>query len=104
MHKFAITPESKITSAERGTAFLVQVKPEAKTSRLIGGDQDVVYVELACPPRQKAVNRELTAFFAKTLQIKPEKVVVASGSSIEKKIVIVMGMTPEDVDRHLSAS
>jgi len=98
MHKY------KITNAEGGTAFLVQVRPEAESNKITGKDSDVVFVDLTSPAEMEAVDQNLAVFLSKKLGIEREKVAVASGSSVEKKIVIVMGMTPEGIDQHLLAS
>ncbi|MFQ5576244.1 MAG: DUF167 family protein [Anaerolineae bacterium] len=96
MHKF------KITNAEGGTAFLVQVAPEAAGNRITGKDSDVVYVDLTSPPRQEAVNHDLTAFLSERLNVDLEQIAITSGSSIEKKLVIIMGLAPEEIDRRLA--
>lgn len=93
----------EITKAEGGTAFLVQVAPGAGQNRITRKDKDIVYIELVSAAEQKAVDQELGAFLAQKLAVKQEKIAIASGNSVEKKIVIIMGLTPEEIEARLAA-
>jgi len=97
MHKF------KITNVEGGTAFLVQVKPEAESNRITGKDSDIIYVDLTSPAEMETVDQDLAALLSKKLNIERDKVAVASGNSLTKKIVIIMGMAPENIEQLLLA-
>lgn len=92
----------EITKAEGGTAFLVQVAPEAEQNKIVRKDKDIVYIELASAAERKAVDQELGAFLAQKLSVKQEKIAIASGNSVEKKIVIIMGLTPEEIETRLA--
>ncbi len=98
MHKF------EITNAEGGTALLVQVKPNAKQNKITGKDKDIVYVALTSAAEQSVVDDDLQKFIAKKLGINRGKVAVTSGKSVEKKIVIIMGLMPEAVESKLLSS
>lgn len=94
-HKF------EFTEAEGGTALLVQVTPEAKQNKITGKDQDIVYVDLTSVAEQKVVDGDLRKFIAKKLGVSHTTVAIASGKSLEKKIVIIMGLTPNIVEKQL---
>lgn len=92
----------EITNAESGTAVLVQATPQAAQNRITGNDGDIIYVELNAPAEREAVDEALQTFFARTLGVNRGKVAVASGKSVEKKIVIIMGVPPESVETQLT--
>jgi uncharacterized protein YggU (UPF0235/DUF167 family) len=60
-----------------------------------------VYVDLICVPEMETVNQELSVFLSEKLELTQEKIAIASGSSVEKKIVIIMGLTPEAIETRL---
>lgn len=97
MHKF------EITNAEGGTAFLVQVSPENDANRIAGKDNDVLYIELDSVRKQEVINENLATFLSEKLNLSREKIAIASGHAIEKKIIIIMGLTPEEIESRLLA-
>ncbi len=95
MHKF------EITNAEGGAAFPVLITPKAAVNRLIGKEKDAICVELAAPPTSLAIDQALIAFLSELLAIGAERIAIASGKSVEKKVVIVMGVMPEEIETRL---
>ena len=95
MHKF------EITNAEGGTAFLVQVTASSEANSIAGKDSDVVFVNLDAPKEQEAINQNLCEFLAQKLQLPTNKITIASGAALEKKIVIIMGLPPEIIEQRL---
>ncbi len=92
----------EITQAEGGTAVLVQVNPDAPQNRITGNDSDIIYVDLDCPAEREAVDEALQVFFAKILGVGRGNIAVTSGKSVEKKIVVILGRTPEAVEARLT--
>jgi len=82
---------------------LVQVNPEAESNRITGKDSDIIYVDLTSPAEMEAVDQDLAVLLSKKLNIERDKVAVASGNSLTKKIVIIMGMAPENIEQLLLA-
>lgn len=91
----------EITDAEGGTAFLVQVTPEADANQIMGKDDDLIFVNLTSAADVAEVNRDLIAFFAQKLGMRAEQITLASGVQLQKKIVIVTGLHPAEVERRL---
>jgi len=91
----------EITNAEGGTAVLVQVTPRAPRNQITGKDSDIVYVDLTSAADRQTIDNDLQTFIAQKLSVGRGKVAVASGNSIEKKIVIIMGLTPDEVEQRL---
>lgn len=95
MHKF------EITNAEGGAAFPVLVTPNAATNQITGKDEEAIYVDLTAASEREAVDHELIAFLAEELALGEEKIAIAAGKSVDKKVVIVMGLTPFEIERRL---
>ena len=91
----------EITNAEGGTAILMQVSPNSAKNEITGKDSDIIYVNLTSPAKLDAVDDDLQRFIAQKLGINRGRVAVTSGRSVEKKIVIVMGMDPNLVEDKL---
>ena len=91
----------EITNAEGGTAVLMQVTPNSAKNEITGKDSDIIYVNLTSPAEQNLVDDDLQGFIAKKLGINRGRVAVTSGKSVEKKIVIVMGIDPVAVEDRL---
>jgi len=91
----------EITNAEGGTAILMQVTPKATKNEITGKDSDIIYINLTSPAKLDAVDDSLQNFVAQKLGINRGRVAVTSGRSVEKKIVIVMGMDPATVEDRL---
>jgi len=70
----------------------VWVQPGAKVTGTSGTYQQCLKVKLKAPPVDNKANRELEAFLAKKLGLKPRDIVLISGQSSRKKILhITMG-------------
>lgn len=91
----------EVTNAEGGTAVLMRITAESATNKITGKDDDIVYVNLKSAKDKDSVDDALQTFIAEKLGISRGKVAIASGRSIEKRIVIVMGLTPEAVESRL---
>jgi len=97
VHKF------EITSAEGGAAFPVLINLNASANRVTGKDRDTVYVDLTVGLEREMVDQELIALLSKQLRLEVEKLAIASGRSIDRKVVIVMGLTPDEIEKRLFA-
>lgn len=91
----------KITNAEGGAAFQVVVTPNAGANQLIGKEADVIQIDLKVASDHAAIDRALLAFLAEKLGVGLEKIAITAGKSVEKRVVIVIGITPEEVEERL---
>lgn len=91
----------EITNAEGGTAVLMQVTPNSTKNEVSGKDSDIIYINLTSPAEQSLVDDDLQDFVAQKLGVNRSRVAVTSGKSVEKKIVIVMGLAPVVVENGL---
>ena len=91
----------KITDAEGGAALPIEVNVGASTNRIVGKKGDAVLVDLAVPSDKAKVEQALVALLAETLGLGTEKIAVAAGKSVTKNIVLIMGLSPQDIERLL---
>jgi len=95
--------EFKITGVEGGAAFPVVVTASAAANQVTGKDNDAFQVDLDVVSEREAVDQELINFLSEKLQLDSEKIAVVAGTEIEKKIIVVIGMNPNEIEERLLA-
>jgi uncharacterized protein len=93
--------EFKITKAEEGAAFAVHVVPKAVKNEVVGKHGDALKVRLITPSVGGATNETLVTFLAQKLKIEKEKIEIAAGLGSAEKMIIVVGLTPAEVENRL---
>jgi len=83
------------------TVLCVKVVPGASRTRLAGLYGDRIKIAVAAAPERGKANAGLTAFLAKTLGVKPRKVVIESGHTTPLKRVRLIGERADAVRRVL---
>ncbi len=101
MQKFEI--QGEITDTEGGAALPVQLNLESPEDKVVGKSEDVIYIDLAAEANPKTVDENLSQFLSRKLQIGSSKIAVASGISLQRKVVIIMGLMPLDIEERLFA-
>jgi uncharacterized protein (TIGR00251 family) len=91
-----------LNKAEGGTAIAVQITDRTGKNEIVGVRNEVVEISLMVPPTDERANKELVRFLAKQLGIKPESVEIVAGHSAPRKLVSIIGLPPQEVDRRLS--
>lgn len=86
-----------VTQATDGWYVNVRVQPGAKKSEISGVAEDnVLRIRLAAPAVENKANQALVEFVAKKLQLKKNKVTLASGDkSRQKRLFIPAGAAPD---------
>jgi uncharacterized protein (TIGR00251 family) len=87
-----------ITKAEDGAAFAVHVVPKATKNEVVGKHGDALKVNLISNTVGGIANDTLVNFIAQKLNIKREKVEIAAGLTSAEKMVIVVGVSPQQVE------
>jgi uncharacterized protein (TIGR00251 family) len=87
-----------ITKAEDGAAFAVHVVPKATKNEVVGKHGDALKINLISNTVGGIANDTLVSFIAQKLNIQREKVEVAAGLTSAEKMVIVVGVSPQDVE------
>lgn len=93
-----------ITDASRGAAFTVKIVPKANKTEIVGIQEDgTIKIRLMSPPVEGQANEELISFLAEFLNVKPSDVEIVAGLDSRKKLVSVLNVRAEDVDRLVKA-
>ncbi len=93
--------EFKITKAEEGAAFAVHVVPKSVKNEVVGKHGDALKVRLISNTVGGIANETLINFLAQKLGIERNKVEIAAGLTSAEKMVVVVGVTPADVESRL---
>ena len=89
----------KFSDARRGAAITVKVSPRAKKSAVAGVmDDGTIKIKIAAPPVDGAANKALIEFLAETLGLPKQQVDIVAGETSERKLVSLVGISPEQVD------
>jgi hypothetical protein len=93
--------EFKITKAEEGAAFAVHVVPRSVKNEVIGKHGDALKVRLISNTVGGIANDTLVNFLAQKLGIERDKIEIAAGLTSAEKMIVVLGVTPADVENRL---
>jgi uncharacterized protein (TIGR00251 family) len=93
--------EFKITKAEEGAAFAVHVVPKSIKNEVVGKHGDALKVRLTSNSARGSANDSLVKFLAQKLEVDPKDVEIAAGQTSSEKMVIVVGITPVEVEERL---
>lgn len=93
--------EFKITKAEEGAAFAVHVVPKSVKNEVVGKHGDALKVRLISNTVGGIANETLINFLAQKLGLERNKVEIAAGLTSAEKMVVVVGITPGDVETRL---
>lgn len=91
----------KITKAEEGAAFAVQVVPKSVKNEVAGKHGDALKIRLISNTVSGIANETLLNFLAQKLSIERDKIEIAAGLGSAEKMVIVVGLTPAEVEMRL---
>ena len=93
--------EFKITKAEEGAAFAVHVVPKSKKNEVVGKHGDALKIRLISNSVSGIANDSLLNFLAEKLNVEREKIEVAAGLTSTEKMIVVVGLTPGEVEDRL---
>jgi uncharacterized protein (TIGR00251 family) len=93
-----------ITDASRGAAFTVKIVPKANRTEIVGIQEDgTIKIRLMSPPVEGQANEELVNFLAEFLNVTPKDIEIVAGLDGRRKLVSVLNVKAEDVDRLVKA-
>lgn len=85
--------------ARIGAAISVKVVPRAKKNEVAGVMEDgSVRIRLTAPPVEGAANQALVEFLSQLLQIHKNQIEIVAGASSERKLISLVGISPQSVD------
>jgi len=89
--------------SEKGTFLRVIVKPNSKKSELIAEKYpDSILINLASPAKEGKANIELVKRLAKVLKISTSSLKLVAGHKSREKILLIDGLSAEEVKQRLS--
>ena len=93
-----------ITDASRGAAFTVKIVPKATKTEIVGIQEDgTIKIRLMSPPVEGQANEELIKFLAEFFNVQKTDIEIVAGLDSRKKLVSVLNVKAEDVDRLVKA-
>ncbi len=84
-------------SGDGGILLTLHIQPGASRTDCAGRHGDALKIRLAAPPVDGKANAALVAFVAERLGIGRANVTLKSGQTSRRKILLVVGSTPEAV-------
>jgi uncharacterized protein (TIGR00251 family) len=96
--------EFKITDAESGAAFPVQVIPRASRNEVEGITGNALKVRVTAPPVEGAANKALIELLAERLKIRKSQIEIVAGWTSRQKVISVVGLRPSEVEERLLGS
>lgn len=88
----------------RGAALNVRVVPKAARTDIAEIMEDgTLRIRVAAVPEKGKVNSALLEFLAKVLQVPQSNLEIVAGETQRDKIVVVMDLSPEEVEARLHA-
>ena len=97
--------EFKLQSAQSGAAIAVKVTPRARQDRIAGIMEDgTLKISLKAKPVEGAANAALVAFLADKLGLPKSQIDIVAGHTGAKKLISIVGLSPEAVEARLRPS
>jgi uncharacterized protein len=86
-------------NAKTGAAISVKVIPRAKKNEVAGLMEDgSVKIRITAPPVEGAANQALVDFLSQLLNIHRNQIEIVAGLSSERKLISLLGISPQAVD------
>ena len=87
--------------SDGAVTFAVKIHPRAKKNAIAGEVGDALKVSLTAPPVDGRANEACIDFFAKLLNLPRSSVNIASGQTSRRKLIRIIGMSAEEVRKHI---
>ena len=89
----------QFSDAKRGAAITVKVSVRAKKTGVSGVmDDGTIKIRIAAPPVDGAANIALVEYLAEVLRLPQNQVDIVAGETSERKLISLVGISPEKVD------
>jgi uncharacterized protein (TIGR00251 family) len=83
------------------TRLRLRVSPGAGRSEIVGRHGDAWKVRVTAPPERGKANEAAIRLLAEALEVRPEALVLVSGSSSRDKVVELHGLDSTEAERRL---
>jgi len=86
-------------AADGRLTLTLHIQPGAKKTEFAGLHGDALKIRLAAPPVDGKANEALLKFLAEVLHLPKSAVTLKSGQTSRRKVLEVVGATPESIAR-----
>jgi hypothetical protein len=93
-----------IRETSGSATFTVKIHPRGKKNAITGEVGDALKLSLTAPPIDGKANAACIEFFANLLKVPRSSVTIASGQTGRRKVVLVAGLSAQEIRQRLSAS
>jgi uncharacterized protein (TIGR00251 family) len=92
-----------LTAHADGTVLPVHAQPGAKRNAILGERAGALRVAVTTPPEKGKANAAIQAVLAQSLGCRPSQIALLSGETSRQKRFLIGGLTPDDLQRRLTA-
>ena len=92
----------KIRQKSGGVTIECRVTPRASRNAIKGVREGVLEVSLGSPPVEGRANKALVEFLSKRLGVRKSAVSIVGGERSRNKVILIEGLSEDDVKRMLS--
>lgn len=90
--------EFKITKAEEGAAFAVHIVPKSPRNEVSGKHGDALKIKMTSSTTKGIANDKLIDFLSEKLGLPQKDIEIAAGVNSAEKMIVVVGMSPSQVE------
>jgi uncharacterized protein (TIGR00251 family) len=90
-----------IHESSGSVTFAVKIHPRAKKNAIMGELGDALKLSLTAPPIDGKGNDSCIEFFARLLEVPRSSVTIASGQTIRRKVIRVVGLSTEEFRKRI---
>lgn len=87
---------------EKNTRLSIKVTPNAGRNEITGFKQGVWQIKIGAPPDKGKANKELIDFLSELTRIKKSAILIIKGQTSRNKVIIIEGLTGEEIYQRLS--
>ena len=81
----------------------VKITPNAGRNEILGLSNDTWRIKIAAQPERGKANKELIDFLSSRLGVKKDNVMIIKGQTSHNKMVMVQGLSRDDVIQRLTS-
>ena len=79
-----------------------KVVPGSSRTEIVGWLGTALKIKVAAPPEKGKANKAVTKLLSELLQLNQECIAIVQGSSSQRKVIEIAGITPEQLNSTLS--
>ena len=88
-----------ITPHAEGAALAVRVQPKAKRNAVLGERAGALRVSVTAPPEEGRANDAVLALLREHFNLQRSQIALLSGPTNRNKVVLVRGVTPQQLSK-----